>query len=295
MDELVINWHVNEACNYRCNYCYAKWTDQRNFRDLALDGDKTTALLAELWQYFNPSNKDNALRSELNWKSVRLNFAGGEPLLNTDALHRAMRIAHALGFNVSIITNGSRLNDATLLKIAPYLQWLGLSVDAIDATTNTKIGRIDRRNQLLNLKELVSSINKARSLSPTMKLKINTVVSDANETADLSPLIAEFKPEKWKVLRVLPMVSNSGTVSDKSFTRFVDRHAGFQSIMQAEDNFDMLGTYLMIDPKGRFFQNHTRAKEAGYDYSAPILDTGAKNALESIGFSAFGFAQRYQH
>lgn len=22
VDELVINWHLTEACNYRCQYCY---------------------------------------------------------------------------------------------------------------------------------------------------------------------------------------------------------------------------------------------------------------------------------
>lgn len=22
---VVINWHVTEACNYHCGYCYAKW------------------------------------------------------------------------------------------------------------------------------------------------------------------------------------------------------------------------------------------------------------------------------
>lgn len=25
MDELVVNWHITEACNYNCRYCFAKW------------------------------------------------------------------------------------------------------------------------------------------------------------------------------------------------------------------------------------------------------------------------------
>ena len=25
LDELVINWHITETCNYNCAYCFAKW------------------------------------------------------------------------------------------------------------------------------------------------------------------------------------------------------------------------------------------------------------------------------
>ncbi|EGR3240148.1 radical SAM protein, partial [Vibrio parahaemolyticus] len=24
-NELVINWHMTEVCNYSCKYCFAKW------------------------------------------------------------------------------------------------------------------------------------------------------------------------------------------------------------------------------------------------------------------------------
>lgn len=41
---IVINWHVTEACNYHCGYCYAKW--QRVDRtDLIRDAAATEALL----------------------------------------------------------------------------------------------------------------------------------------------------------------------------------------------------------------------------------------------------------
>ena len=28
--ELVVNWHITEACNYKCSYCFAKWNRQKN-------------------------------------------------------------------------------------------------------------------------------------------------------------------------------------------------------------------------------------------------------------------------
>ena len=41
VDALTINWHVTEACNYRCQYCYAKWTDQPCPRELFHDRDRS--------------------------------------------------------------------------------------------------------------------------------------------------------------------------------------------------------------------------------------------------------------
>lgn len=293
IDQLVINWHVNEACNYRCAYCYAKWSDRKATRDLVRNDKATEALLRELWTYFAPSNHSNPLRAALSWKRVRLNFAGGEPLLDIPSLLHAIRIANDVGFDVSIITNGSRLDQKTLYAMAPHLEWLGLSIDAVDAPTNHAIGRVDRRGQLLDLSALSGMVDRVRALSPSMKLKINTVVSDANYAADLTPMLDTLQPEKWKVLRVLPMVTDAGVVSDKEFARFVEFHSPYRSIMRVEDNLDMLQTYLMIDPKGRFFQNHPDAKHSGYLYSSAILESGAAAAFPNIEISASGFASRY--
>ncbi|WP_204114450.1 viperin family antiviral radical SAM protein [Shimia biformata] len=294
IDQLVINWHVNEACNYRCAYCYAKWSNQKATRDLIRNDKATEALLKELRAFFSPSNHSNPLRSVLSWKRVRMNFAGGEPLLDIPSLLHAIRTAKKLDFDVSIITNGSRLDQKTLYALAPHLEWLGLSIDAVDASTNHAIGRVDRRGRLLDLRTLSDAIDRTRALYPSMKFKINTVVSDANYAADLSPMLDSLNPEKWKVLRVLPMVTDAGVVSDEEFARFVDFHSPYRSIMRVEDNFDMLKTYLMIDPKGRFFQNRPDAKHSGYLYSSAILDSGAAAAFSDIELSACGFASRYK-
>ena len=293
IDQLVINWHVNEACNYRCNYCYAKWTDKKISRDLIRDPEATEALLQALWSFFSPQNHRNPLRSHLNWKRVRLNFAGGEPLLVADALTHAARIAEELGFDVSIITNGSRLDPERLQDLTPRLDWLGLSVDSPDPETNLKLGRIDRRGRLLDLVELAGWIKQARRNTPSMKLKINSVVSNCNHTIDMAAVLDLFQPDKWKVLRALPTVTEAGAVSDEQFADFVRRHDRFQEIMRVEDNSDMLQTYIMIDPKGRFFQNGPAAMHSGYAYSDPILSTATDAAFQSIGFESQGFAHRY--
>lgn len=294
IDQLVINWHINEACNYRCDYCYAKWSDQKTTRDLVRNPEKTEALLTELWAYFAPSNDQNPLREELNWSRVRLNFAGGEPLLHVPSLLHAIQTAHSLGFDVSLITNGSKLDHQNLAAMASHLDWLGLSIDAGDPQTNRAIGRVDRRDQFLDLSVLSDAISASRALSSSMKLKINTVVSKNNYTADLEPVLEQLRPEKWKVLRVLPMVTEAGIVSDEQFAHFVAAHEQFRKIMYVEDNSDMLQTYLMIDPKGRFFQSHPKARQSGYFYSDAIQEIGAARAFRNMVLSASGFADRYR-
>ena len=80
--------------------------------------------------------------------------------------------------------------------------------------------------------------------------------------------------------------------SDDQFEHFVDHHAPFRDIIRVENNTDMLQTYLMIDPKGRFFQNRPNAKQSGYLNSSPILKGGAAAAFRNVALSAHGFADR---
>ncbi|WP_425079490.1 viperin family antiviral radical SAM protein [Ruegeria denitrificans] len=294
IDQLVINWHVNEACNYRCVYCYAKWERPSSARDVIRQPDNTAKLLRSLWAFFDPANLKNPLNGTLTWRRVRLNFAGGEPLLCRADLIRAVELAAQIGFDVSIITNGSRLDAETMSALAPHLDWLGVSLDAADMHTNKAIGREDRRARQLDLEALRDSVAMARSDNPDLKLKINTVVNSQNHEADLARVIAQLAPHKWKILRALPMTTTAGMVTDKQFRAFVHRHRSLKDIIRVEDNADMLGSYLMIDPKGRFYQNHNDTLKEGYRYSRPILDAGPGAALESVGFSALGFADRYR-
>ena len=278
---IVINWHVTESCNYQCGYCYAKWQglDQK---DLIRDPAATTALLQSLHAHFV---------SAASGPRPRLNFAGGEPLLHGRHLISAMRIARSIGFDVSIITNGHLLNERLVADLAPELSLLGLSIDALAPTALAAIGRQDRRARQLDLDALARHVAQARRINPALMLKINTVVCSANWQEDLSDAISGLAPTRWKVLRMLPVVNRDLEVSDMQFRAFIDRHASLEHVISIEDNDDLVGSYIMVDPSGRFFQN--RAGSSGYDYSPPILEVGAGDAFARIGWSALKFAGRY--
>lgn len=290
---LVLNWHLTEACNYRCRYCYATWNESACPRELIHSPERTAALLSELYRFFQPGNRANPLASRMSWSSVRLNLAGGEPLLHAGKLLAIVSQARALGFEVSMISNGSRLTRELLDRLAPQLTWLGISIDSACPETNRSIGRIDRRGRLLDLDDLAIGLASARQSNPGLRLKLNTVVNQLNHAEDLSVLIQRFAPQKWKVLRMLPVVSQHLTVSDEQFAAFVARHRAFTHILCAEDNQDMRESYLMVDPHGRFFQNSPLIAGQGYTYSQPILEVGAEAAFADMVFDPERFSSRY--
>ena len=292
---LVINWHLTEACNYRCQYCYAVWKEAACPRELIHFPERTGALLSELYRFFRPGNRASRLASQQAWDSVRINLAGGEPLLHAGKLPAIVSQARALGFEVSLISNGSHLDHELLDQLAPQLTWLGISVDSVSLVTNHAIGRVDRRDRLLNLDKLVACLASARQSNPGLHLKLNTVVNSFNHSEDLSPLIQRLAPEKWKVLRMLPVVNQDLVVSDQQFAAFIARHRHFARILCAEDNEDMRESYLMVDPHGRFFQNSPLIPGQGYTYSQPILEVGAANAFAEMTFDPVRFRARYSH
>lgn len=189
---LVINWPLIEACNYRCHYCYAAWSESTCTRELIHSPERTAALLSELYRFFQPANRASPLVSRITWNSVRLNLAGGKPFLHAGKLPAIVSQARTLGFEVSLISNGSHLDHKLLGRLAPQLNWLGISIDSACPATNRAIGRIDRRGRLLDLGDLATGLGRARQSNPDLRLKINTVVNQLNHAEDLSPLICRL-------------------------------------------------------------------------------------------------------
>lgn len=288
--ELVVNWHITEACNYKCRYCYAKWNDAG--RELLHDWRRTRNLLDELQAFFHPQNAANPLRQHLSWSGIRLNLAGGEPLLYQDASLRVLEYARSKGMATSIITNGSRLTDDLLERLAPLVSMLGLSLDSTNPARNLAIGRVDSRGLLLDVDSLAAKLARARLRNPTLRLKINTVINALNHQEDMAPIIQALAPHRWKVLRMLPVVTGELAVSAEAFLAFVARHHALSELMCVEDNGDMSESYIMIDPLGRFFQN-TNGRQ-GYHYSSPIDVIGAERAVGEWRLGVDAYASRYR-
>ncbi|ENM5756535.1 viperin family antiviral radical SAM protein [Vibrio mimicus] len=286
VNQLVINYHITEKCNYDCHYCYAKWAKPN---ELHRNVDEMKRVLSKLAEYFL---SPNPIQQQLQYQSVRLNFAGGEPLLLKQRLTDVLDYAIELGFKTSIITNGHLISDEFITEHSHKLQLLGVSYDACQYGVQKQIGRITRSGNVLSVERLKSIFQQVKRHSPTTELKINTVVNQFNSREDFTALITDLQPNKWKVLRVLPVFDSIQTISDQQFETFVERHQRVAYCMLVENNESMTNSYLMLSPDGAFFQNGNGS--TGYFKSRPLLTTSIDVALAEAGFDVLKFAQRYQ-
>tara|TARA_R110001592_G_scaffold346415_1_gene638994 strand:- start:4483 stop:5406 length:924 start_codon:yes stop_codon:yes gene_type:complete len=289
--QLVINWHLTEACNYSCRYCYAHWQRDESVKDLIRQDYQIHQLLSELRGFFDPINSRNPLAWKMAWSNTRLNIAGGEPLLFPSVVEDTVKFARRVGLRASLITNGSLLTERIARRIGASLEVLGISIDSAQPFSNRLIGRINSQGEFLDLEQLRKAVEVIRERNPAIKIKLNTVVNRVNWQDDFSDLISLIQPDKWKVLRVLPVTDQSMTITDEEFQFFLNRHRKYRKIAVIEDNQDMVESYIMIDPQGRFFQNSPCS--AGYEYSQPILGVGAEKAFSQVNFDVDKFSSRY--
>lgn len=268
-----VNFHINKACNYRCAHCYAVFDD----------------VVAQTGLNMLPKAQQLELVRALDAAGFeKLTLAGGEPTL-VPWLHEL--IASFRGTTM-LVTNGSRLTPRALDDlVAAGLDWVVLSIDAATAEGARAIGRQNKRGQAMGAPD---HIELARQLHARgLRLKINTVVTRTNLDAQMSRMLAAMKPERWKVLQVLPVDGqNDATIDDLEVTRdefdgFVNRHRealdelGARAIEIVPEPCEFIrGSYAMVDPSGRFFDSALGC----HTYSRAILDVGVEQAFSTVSF-----------
>jgi radical S-adenosyl methionine domain-containing protein 2 len=266
---IAVNFHIWPKCNLACTFCYATFPQAR--RTLPLSD--ALAVIDRL----------------VEAGTEKITFVGGEPTLYP---HLAEVIHHASmqGLTTCVVSNGARLRQV-LDRVCDAIDWVGLSVDSADETIQRTLGRGpgDHVARSIALAELIHGGG--------IRLKLNTVVTALNWHEDMSDFVRCMRPHRWKAFQVLRIEDeNAGRVeplliSDEQFRAFANRHThlaaeGFPLV--AETNDDIRGSYVMVDPLGRFFCN----EEGRYRISAPILDVGVDEALAQAGWRSDKFLAR---
>lgn len=286
IDELVINWHITEACNFNCGYCFAKWGKPN---ELHRSLESIEKLLDSLANYFIHGYPP--IKQVLQYENVRLNIAGGEPMMLGSTFSIVLMLAKQKGFRTSVITNGHYLLNNKFDLPANVLDMVGISFDSQSYDARTTIGRGDRKGNSISSDDLKLAFSKLRSTQRGLKTKVNTVVNKLNWEEDFSSLMLDVKPDKWKVLQVMPYGNDDLLITDEQFNRFLKRHENQGIPIFPESNLAMTESYLMIDPKGRFYQNLNQ--RVGYVYSNCINYVGCDFALKEINFNSRTFLERY--
>lgn len=260
-----VSWHVWPFCNYDCKFCFATFRDARE----VLPVEQAARIPALL--------RDAGTR--------KLTFAGGEPTLHPD-LPGLLAASKAVGLTTMIVTNGYLLTRGYIERIRAYVDWIALSVESNSNDVERRLGRGDgdHVDRVVAAAELVKDAG--------IRLKVNTTVTGPTWQEDLHPLIRRLAPERWKVFQALPIRGENedfgaeNWVTAEQFRAFLVRHADLNPI--GEDNDDMTGSYVMLDPLGRFFQNFG----GSYTHSAPVLEVGVLLALAQVGWDTERFVGR---
>jgi radical S-adenosyl methionine domain-containing protein 2 len=260
------SFHIVKPCNMRCKFCYATFDDMR--------------LSNQLSKYDAFKILDKLKEAGLQ----KITFAGGEPLLYK-WIYEVIVYSKSIGLTTSIITNGSLLTDELLERFKGQLDWIGVSIDSLNDETNLKIGRVYKKK--VDYFELAHKIKMYG-----FKLKINTVVNKYNEGESMQDFITITNPSRWKIFDTLRVKGQN----DNQFDEIKTSSFGFKDFLQkhnhpsmvVEDNEAMTGSYLLIDPQGRLFEN----SKGKHTYSKPLQDNDIDSCLSEINLNREMFVKR---
>lgn len=262
-----VNYHLWKSCNYQCKFCFGSFNDvkQNNLKE---------------------NEAANLLQKLVDFGFEKITFSGGEPVL-CPFLPKLLEIAKNGGMTTMIVTNGSRLNFEWLQSNGKFLDWIALSIDSVNKKTNDLSGRYSRK-QVFDEKQYLDLIEIIRKLE--YMLKINTVVSKFNVLEDMNDFINKVNPDRWKIMQALPIDGQNNKqdfeISLKKFNDYLKRHQKNQIV--SENNYEMKGSYVMIDPIGRFFNNSS----GKHINSSPINKVGVKQAMNEINYCFKKFINR---
>lgn len=145
--------HVTQRCNLKCAGCYSM-DDTRNLLPDASTSDLLCAI--EKLAHLNIS---------------LLLISGGEPFLRSD-LAILVRHAKKCGIHsVTVITNGTCVNDGILSELAPYADSISVSFDGYSADSPAFIRGDQRFNQLVDAVRRIQAVGLSAHIVPTVHRK----------------------------------------------------------------------------------------------------------------------------
>ena len=273
MKNLKINLHVTEKCNYKCRHCFSHFNKKI---DLTLG------------QWCNIINNIKASKI-----IDAINFAGGEPVLYK-GFDELLKYAKNSGFKVSMISNGSLLLDENLFQAEnfKFLSTLGISVDSTNENVLLMLGRCNKNREVLYEDRLCELVNVARKVNPSIKIKLNTVVSKINLNECITRIEQKIRVDKWKFLKIKPFNDNGFSnldllITDNEFSNFLGNNKRTEG--QAIYEKSMVNSYIVIDNQGNLLDN----RNENYDIVGNLLEESFSEIFRRYKFDRELYESRY--
>jgi len=257
------NLHINGACNYDCIFCFA-----RNLVQETTTPDE--------WEPILRSLKTNGI--------TKVNFAGGEPTLHPQFI-QLCELSKKIGFTVSVVTNGSKIDERLMRRMRGCVDWIGLSVDSPENEVEKQLGR--QCKGVDHIQNVISVAKMAKENGIKVKLNITVVRQSWNQ--DFSDLIQKVSPARVKGFQVLRIEGENDdrddecSITEEEWTHFVRNHEDIVlsngERIVFEGGCDMIDSYLMLDPKGQIIKN-TGNKQSFVPHS--VITAGGFSAAVDV-------------
>jgi MoaA/NifB/PqqE/SkfB family radical SAM enzyme len=189
--KLYFQWHITDACNFRCRHCY-----QDNFTkdsELGLD-----ALI----------NIYNNISSSAGDKKIVINLTGGEPFLRADFFEfLAYLDRQEKTEELAIITNGSMIGEGLPMKLKAVgkLKRIKISLDGATEKTNDSIRMPG------SFRAVVENINILREKTDLEVIIMLTMMrSNSYELPALFQLCRGLKVDGLMIERFIPLGQSRG-------------------------------------------------------------------------------------
>jgi len=226
-----VSIQITNKCNLDCPFCFRRNVSEEPF-----------------------SNIKKIIDNLKNYDTDTIVISGGEPLLRKD-LKDILVLCKKHGFKTALQSNGLLLNN-NLDYIAPYVDWISLSLDGESKEKNTSMRNDKQFDAII---EVLPEIKK-RNIS----VKLGTVVNKKNykDIENIGFLIKGYV-DVWKLYQFYP---RGGTTAEKNKSELEISDDLFNKISNKIKNKfpDInISTHtveefnkspcLMIDPDGKVF------------------------------------------
>lgn len=270
MQKFKLNYHITEACNFHCGFCFAKYEHKM----------------------LCPAHQIQAISKVAECGLFdSINFAGGEPLLAPN-IGELIEYAKFKGLSASLITNGFLLSDEMIESIIPNLDMIGISVHSLNDETKIKIGSCTNRQEILTNEGLIHICKKIHELNPACLIKLNTVVCSKNFEEQLSDLLLSNKLgiNKWKFLKCQSFDGNEQMcISDSQFDRFITVNNQETAISKVFES-NMKQSYIMMNPNGEIIKPENNS----YKVLGSVLTNDIQSMISSLNLDIAEYNKRYQ-
>lgn len=283
------NLHLIEGCNYHCRHCYAKFNSRKI---LSFDNWKNIV--------------DNCIDAV---PDCSFNIAGGEPLM-APYFNSLVNYCHERGRKVSVITNGSMITDAWIVKNAPMLDTFGLSLDSFNAETLVRMGRCTRTGKILTAERIRAITHAVKAVNPACNIKVNTVVCSLNKNETVRDDILDMPVSRWKIFKMMSFANDSFnnfdiSVTDEEYMRYIRNNLGVppeeingksSRIFKLSDTCSAVveknldGGYLMIDACGDLVDN---TRNTSYVPVVNCITGNVREGLNRLAFNSELYWSRY--